>query len=98
MPIEVIDLFEVVGIDEIKNQIAVAFVTRIRIWRISSQCMLYIGFDSSGQEPPVPCSGQKIGHRGFPQVMVGAGEFFVQAILLDRQQGAHNQHGRKSQH
>jgi hypothetical protein len=93
MPVEVVDFFEVVGIDQVENQVAIARVRAARARPEGTQHLVDVGLDRHLEEPPVARAGKWVGERRLAQFLVrvlqllpvpGNGQFQTSAFLLQR--------------
>ena len=86
----IVDLLEVVGVDQVEDQVAGARVVAVGI---GAQSLTDIGFDTGGKIAAVANARQGVGERSFLEDGVGALQFLIETMMLDENQQGHEEHG-----
>ena len=90
MPVAVVDVFETVGVDQVKNEIPGVSIVSIGV---GAQSLGYIGFDGGGEIAAIAQTGQGIGQGSFLKHEIAALQLAIEAAVLNEQQQRHQEHG-----
>ena len=89
----VIDQFEVIDVNQIKDQVAVLIVVARRI---ETKSLLHVFVNHGRQKTSIANTSQYIRYRSFVQFLVGARKFCIQCVLLYGPQCAYkDDHGQR---
>ena len=89
MSIAVIDFFEIVRVNQVKDQVSGSLIT---IVRVRAQRMADVSFDCFREVSAVAETGQRIDQRSFLQHVIGTLQFLIQAVMLEKDEKRHRKH------